>query len=224
MADDQHSREADLLRRAMAGDGRALERLMEIVEPQLTAYVARHLPTDLRAQLDPPDVAQDVYVEAFRHFGDFRPDGNPDAFARWVLTIARHRLINVVAALRAAKRGGGARTLRDGSEDGGGVVRLLEQLAAQRRTPSQSAAAHEDVRRLEQCIADLPEDYRRAVTLRHLEGLAVADVARAMDRTPGAVHMLCSRGLRALRDRLADGPGDPEGADAPADGLFPDRN
>jgi DNA-directed RNA polymerase specialized sigma24 family protein len=40
--------------------------------------------------------------------------------------------------------------------------------------------------------------------LRYLEGLRVAEVAKRIGRSEGAVHMLCTRGLQSLREELGD--------------------
>ena len=38
--------------------------------------------------------------------------------------------------------------------------------------------------------------------MRYVQGLPVAEIARAMDRTPHAVHNLCYRGLQELHVKL----------------------
>ena len=43
---------------------------------------------------------------------------------------------------------------------------------------------------------------REAVRLRHLEGWALADIARHLDRTPAATAGLIKRGMQALRRQL----------------------
>src|SRR4051812_33530879 len=105
---------------------------------RLLAYLERHIPARLQSLIDPQDVAQDALFEAARSLGRVTPAG-PDAVWRWIVTIARHRLINVIHAQDAAKRGGGR--LADLSADEaphGPVIGILHELAAHARTPSQS--------------------------------------------------------------------------------------
>jgi RNA polymerase sigma-70 factor (ECF subfamily) len=173
--------------------------------PELLAYARRLVPADLARVVDPQDVVQDTCVEAFRRLREFEPRG-PDADRRWLMTIARHLVVNLTVAHRAAKRGGGRRDALAGAsaED---LVALLERLAVYERTPSASAVAHEAAARLHAAIDALPADQRLAVRLRHVEALPAAAVAAAMGRSEGAVHMLVARALAALRLALADGEG-----------------
>jgi RNA polymerase sigma factor (sigma-70 family) len=58
--------------------------------------------------------------------------------------------------------------------------------------------------RLAEALAALPDDQRRAVELKHLEGLTLVEVARCMGRTVPAVAGLLQRGLRGLREHLGE--------------------
>jgi RNA polymerase sigma-70 factor (ECF subfamily) len=53
-------------------------------------------------------------------------------------------------------------------------------------------------------IESLPDDQRDAVRLRHLEGWSIGELAVHFDRSESAVAGLLKRGLRRLRDQLAD--------------------
>ena len=71
-----------------------------------------------------------------------------------------------------------------------------------RRTtsPSRQGTSGERLLGLAEALAGLPDDQRLAVELRHLEGLAVAEVARRMGRSTAAVAGLLHRGLKRSRD------------------------
>jgi RNA polymerase sigma-70 factor (ECF subfamily) len=161
----------------------------------LLAYINRHLPAELAASADPQDVLQDTYFEAFRRIGQFRADDATSVY-RWLVTIARNRIAELLRARRTAKRGGGGASVGQGSDS---LVALLEELVVYRRTPSRSAAAHEFLVAVERALGRLDDDYRQAVSLRYLDGLTPGEIARKMGRTERAVHMLCSRGLKAVR-------------------------
>ena len=54
-------------------------------------------------------------------------------------------------------------------------------------------------------LAQLADDQRMALELRHLRGLAVADVGRELDWSTASVGSLLYRGLKTLRAFLEDG-------------------
>lgn len=81
-------------------------------------------------------------------------------------------------------------------------VGLLDCLGVTTTTPSREVASKDAVGALESALQRLPEDYQTAVRLYDLEGRAVSDVATAMGRSVGAVHMLRSRAHDRLRHEL----------------------
>ena len=56
--------------------------------------------------------------------------------------------------------------------------------------------------RLADAMEALPEDQRRTIELKHLQGLPLVEVARQMNRSVPAVAGLLFRGMRALRTDL----------------------
>ncbi|MHC4064236.1 MAG: RNA polymerase sigma factor [Planctomycetota bacterium] len=191
--------ELDLIARAVAGDAFALERLLLAYYDRLCRRVARKLPVRLRGTVAAEDILQQTFVEAFQGIGSFRPQGKW-AFYRWLVTIADHRLQDAVKAQRAAKRGGGRADADQAAKPAlESTDELIELLAGPHHTPSQSAARHEAVGAVQVALASLKADHRRALELRYFQGLPAAEVAKAMNRTPHAVHNLCHRGLKELR-------------------------
>ena len=76
-------------------------------------------------------------------------------------------------------------------------------LVGREESPSTDAKRHERAVALANELAELPDDYRQVLVLRHLDGLSFADVAEQMDRTAGAVRMLWFRAIERLRGQLA---------------------
>ena len=50
----------------------------------------------------------------------------------------------------------------------------------------------------------LSPDHRKVIELARLEGLKIQDIARRMQRSPGAVKQLLSRALDQLKSRFGD--------------------
>lgn len=203
-ADESTQDESQLAADAVAGDEVALSKLLFLHHGRLVAQIAARLPADLQGSVSAEDIAQEAYVVAFQRISTFDPR-DFERFDAWLASIARNRLMDAVKAQRAAKRGGGAMPAVGAvAGDDGDVVRLLEVLASHSRTPSRSAAGHEAVQAVERGLSGLPDDYAQALRLRYVEGLSVAEAAGRMQRSEGAVQMLCYRGLLALREALGD--------------------
>jgi RNA polymerase sigma factor (sigma-70 family) len=83
--------------------------------------------------------------------------------------------------------------------DASSLLDLLEVVAGPSNTASRLIAKKEAVHAMQVAIAQLSDDYRRALTLSFLEGKPIDEVARLMDRTPGAVRGLIYRAKKELR-------------------------
>jgi RNA polymerase sigma-70 factor (ECF subfamily) len=184
------------LPRAVRGDAEALAELLRTHGPD----VERTLRIDKtwRAQLDPADVMQVTYIEAFRHIRDFDLT-RAESFPSWLRQMAENNLRDAIRGLRRQKRGGPVP--RDGAPgDGGGELELL--LTVTTSTPSRAVRRDERCDQLQKAISRLPPDYAAVVRLLDLEARPVAEVAQAMHRSPGAVHMLRARAHDRLRELL----------------------
>jgi RNA polymerase sigma-70 factor, ECF subfamily len=188
-----------LLQLASSGDADAFSALFREVRPRLVLYIQRHCPAKLAKLYDLDDILQDLLFESYRRIGQFVDRGD-DALFRWMVTITRNRMLALLRAEEAEKRGGNLDRLSPSNDTD--MSRLLETLAVYRRTPSQSAASHETMAALEQAISRLSEDHRRAITLRFLNGKSHEEVGELMERSPGAAKMLCHRALRELRREI----------------------
>jgi RNA polymerase sigma-70 factor (ECF subfamily) len=200
-----------LLDRAVTGDEIAINRLLRAYHEPLLRELERRLPRDVRASLAPEDVAPEADVVVFRRIAEFDvaavsrdESSRSDAFFAWLLRIAENRAMSMVRDLRADKRGGGRARVRPRDRDSSEVVNLLELLGSHSRTPSRSVAIREAADAVQTALDQLSPDHRDVLRLRYIEALPVADVAVRLQRSEGAVHQLCRRGLRALRDAIGD--------------------
>jgi RNA polymerase sigma-70 factor (ECF subfamily) len=183
----------------------AVEMALSQESGKVLAYLKRHLPQELRSVIEPVDVLQDTYFEAFRRVAEFRSHAAGSVY-RWMITIARNRVIDLLRRQRAVKRGGGEgagrNVLADGEFGQDSIVAMLAELAVHKRTPSRSAAAHELLAAVERSVDRLPEYYREVIRLRYSEGLPIEDAAKRLGRTPAAIKQMCNRAYKALRIEL----------------------
>ncbi len=162
----------------------------------LEEEVTRKMPAVCRRVISAEDILQEVWLAAFRGRASFRND-RPDAFDRWVTVLTERKLVDAARAARTMKRGSGHPGSRAAS-----FGELFNRVASGSRTPSREVASREASRAVQIALCGLPEDWRRAIWLRHIEGRSPAEVAELMSRTVPAVRALLFKGMRELRARL----------------------
>lgn len=189
---------------AVRGDESALRELLLRFGPEVERRL--DVPTKWRAVLDPADVMQVTYLEAFLHIGRYDPT-RVESFVRWLGQIAENNLRDAIRALGRQKQPQPERRITPKATQES-MVALVELLGATSTTPSRELAAGEACARLMTAVDALPETYRIAVRLYDLEGRSIEEVAQALGKSPGAVHMLRARAHDRLREMLesASGP------------------
>jgi RNA polymerase sigma-70 factor (ECF subfamily) len=80
---------------------------------------------------------------------------------------------------------------------------LAGWLAADQTSPSQAAVRNEELLRLADALATLPEPQREVVVLKHLRTWTLHQIGEHLGRTVPSVASLLRRGLEDLRRRLA---------------------
>jgi RNA polymerase sigma-70 factor (ECF subfamily) len=188
-----------ILDRAVGGDLEAFERLWRSAHPPLVRYL-RIICGDAAE-----DVASEAWVRALRGLGSF--SGDESGFRGWLAVIARNYS-------------------RDLHRQAGRRPEVLSADLTYERGAAESDTADVVVERLStqaalRLVSTLPESVAEMVALRVIIGLDVAEVARIVGRSPGAVRVAVHRGLRTLAGRLTD-PGGPDGQNG--QGVTPQRS
>ncbi len=188
---------------ARKGDEVAVKRLITLYHPRLRARIAQKMDPRLRRLIEPEDILQHAYVEAFSRVEKFDHRG-PGAFYQWLVTMAEHKLADEHRAIRAKKRDVARESRSAGDPQGSNYEELLDRVGDDEPTPSQMVRDDEAKGLLMACLAKLPEHYREVLQLRYIEERPVAEVAEVMKRGDGAVAMLCQRALKQLRVAMND--------------------
>jgi RNA polymerase sigma-70 factor, ECF subfamily len=183
----------------MGDDGEELARRLESFRNYLLLLARTRLDGRLRNKLDPADLVQQTLTRALERREQFR-GGSDEQRAAWLRTLLAHAMVD---ALRKHARPDGAERSLDAALEQSSA-RLEAFLVADQTSPSGRVEKQERLVRLADALEALPEEQRRAIELKHLQGLPLIDVARQMNRSVPAVAGLLHRGMRALRSDLGE--------------------
>jgi len=178
--EQRRSREAELVRRAQAGDRIAFEQLYRDNVGRVYALCFRMAGTaDLAEEL-----AQDVFVRAWQKLGSFRGES---AFSSWLHPLT----VNVALSERRSRRRRVAR------------VMTTDDLTAFERpgpsAPFDGPAAGFD---LERALATLPPGARAVFVLHDVEGYKHEEIAELTGVATGTSKAQLHRARRLLREAL----------------------
>ena len=177
-------------------------RALEDYRDYLRLLARLQLDTRLQGKLDPSDVVQETLLKAHQALDQFQYRSEAELVA-WLRKILANVLADALRKYQAGARDvGRERGLEAALEESSS--RLEAWLAAEQSSPEEQAMRQERLFRLAVALAQLPEDQRRAVELRHLKGCGVAEVAAEMGRSKEAVAKLLLRGVARLREKLQD--------------------
>jgi RNA polymerase sigma-70 factor (ECF subfamily) len=190
-----------LLQQAREGDRSTLGALLERYRRYLTLLARVEIGRRLQSKLDASDLVQETFLAAHRHFDRFQGD-QEGQFLCWLRQILAGTLANQLRRyfgtqgrdVRLEER------LAEGLDHSS--ASLAGALPASISSPSQQATRREQAVLLADALAELPDDYRQVIVLRHLEGLTFPEVARRMERSLDSVEKLWLRGLKKLRQAL----------------------
>jgi RNA polymerase sigma-70 factor (ECF subfamily) len=170
----------------------------------LLAYINHNLGPALRRKLEPEDILQEVVVAALASPEQFAVPGR-DPF-KLLCQIAEQRIIDAHRHHVAAQKRSVAREVSlDAPADGVAAAGLIHLLVASMTSPSQAFSRDQEEFRLQQAIAELPEDQREALRLRYVAGWPTKEIAEHLGKTDGALRVLLTRTLSRLQTQLGEG-------------------
>jgi RNA polymerase sigma-70 factor (ECF subfamily) len=176
---DESPASAPLVARAVArakeGDREAVRFLYLRYADNVYGYVR----SIVRDEYEAEDVTQQVFTKLITVIGKYEQRAVP--FSAWILRLAHNAAIDHTRKRRA--------------------IPAAEVYGADERSPE----GHEDrSRELRLALADLPDEQRDVIVLRHLVGLSPTEIAGRMGKTEPSVHGLHHRGRVALRNALVE--------------------
>ena len=185
---DERQIDQELVERAQQGDTKAFEMLVVKYNRRLGRLLSRFIKDEHEVN----DVVQESFIKAYRALPNFRGDS---AFYTWLYRISINTANNFLA--NNNKRPIMASEITNGD---GEVMDVVEQVA-DNLTPEAELMNKQILQTVESAVAKLPEDLRRAITLREMDGLSYEEIAEVMQCPIGTVR---SRIFRAREVIAAD--------------------
>jgi RNA polymerase sigma-70 factor (ECF subfamily) len=134
------------------------------------------------------DLTSETFFRALRSMGSFRWQGKD--FGAWLMTIARNLATDHFKA--------GRTRLEYATEDMGAHDSVTEG-------PEDSVLASLTNDALLGALKELPTEQQECLVMRFLQGMSIAETAKVLGRSDGAVKQLQLRGVRNLAKLLPDG-------------------
>ena len=178
-----------LVTRAQQGDRQAFNLLVEKYQRKLARLLSRFI----RDPAEVEDVTQEAFIKAYRALPAFRGDS---AFYTWLYRIGINTAKNYLMAMgrRAPTSTEVEAEHAEGYEEG-------EQLR-DINTPESLLLSNEIAQTVNRTIEALPEELRKAIQMREIEGMSYEDIAQAMDCPIGTVRSRIFRAREAIAERL----------------------
>lgn len=172
-----------LVKRAVRGDAEAFGRLFDIYGDRVYAFALARV----RDHHDAEDLTEIVFMKAYEAISSYDRRGLP--FGAWLFRIARNTVID------RARHVARVPEFAEYAE--------AEALAGDEST-DEEVLRKAGATRIRECVSALEEAQAACVALRFFWGLDVAETARAMDKTPGAIKALQHRAIRNLARMLRE--------------------
>jgi len=182
MANYQADPDVALMMRVSRGDEAAFEQLVLKYQKPVINFVFRYTGNAAAAE----DIAQDVFVRAYRAASSYRPDAK---FSTWLFTIVR----NLCSNYRTRE---GRLDQRMDSEADMNVILPGEP------SPEDLAVRKEIEERIQEAIQSLPESLRIPLILHQFQEMQYDEVAQVLGISLAAVKVRIHRAKLNLAEKL----------------------
>ena len=176
--------DAELVKLTLKGDADAYGELVNRYQHAIR-NLARAMVHDYQIA---EDISQDAFIKAFNSLADLK---EPEKYGGWVAAILRHGALD---HLRSTKNSLSLETLQ---EEGFELEKPGESPWG-----AEAMEAREDEMRALEALANLREDYREIIILKHVEKVAYKEIAKRLNMSVSAVGEKLSRVRALLKRRL----------------------
>lgn len=171
--------EESLIRQAQHRDPEAFAQIYEAYFDKIYRYIALKIGNATEAE----DMTQQVFLNALRSISSFKWKGRP--FSAWLFRIAHNQVVDYLR--KKAK---------------GATVPIDDVPVITNDNPPLITEHRLDIEQLVLATKHLTEAQREVISLRFAGGLPIAQVAKVMGKSQGAVKALQHNAIVALRKTL----------------------
>lgn len=132
------------------------------------------------------DLTSEIFMKALEKYETYHTSGG--SFSSWIFTIARNHVIDRY------------RTHREQVS----IDALANVLPAPSRDIQQDIDNSTMTKRVMAAIDQLPPQHREVIVLKFISELETEEIARVLDKKPGAIRVALHRALQALKHTLND--------------------
>ena len=188
------AREAQLVARLRAGEVSAFEDLVNSYSALVYALAFRILNDREEAR----DVTQETFLKVYRHFGRYRGDAS---LKTWICRIAINQARTTDRWWRRRSKAETS-SLHEPLALNGEDRSYEDVIPSSEASPELEAIRRERSRQIEAALGNVKKDFRIAVLLRDLEGMAYDEIGYALGISVGTVKSRIARGREMLRLEL----------------------
>ena len=176
--------ERELIARLQKRDEAAFEELIRQYEKKVYTLCFRMCGNSEDAE----EAAQDAFLALWRGIDRFRQESS---LSTWIYRLATNVCIDT---LRRRKKQSGSVSLDD--------EELFVDAVDTSPQPQETVEHREAQKLLQEGLSALPEEYRKVLILREIEGLSYTEIAEVLEISEGTVKSRLSRARLALRTVL----------------------
>ncbi len=182
--------DAALMLRVKRGDRAAFTGLVEKYKQPVMNFVFR----SLRDEAEAEDVAQNVFVQVWKSRARYERTAK---FSTWLFTIARNLCLNEI---RRRSRHPAESLEETHPEHDDQPSRQYED--KKNFLPTENVLHGELAGKIEEALAELPENQRTAILLCRQDELSYEEIAKVLDCSLSATKSLIHRGRETLKEKL----------------------
>jgi len=176
----QQESEGLLIQQAIEGKRAAFAALYD----KCVGQVYRHVYYRVSSRSDAEDITQEVFIRAWKAIGRYKKTGAP--FVAWLIVIAHNLIVDYYKTRKKFV-----------SLDETEVSSQSDETSPEAMTDASLNRSH-----IRSVISKLKKEKQKVILMRFIDGFSYAEIAKALNKSEGAVRVIQHRALNDLRHML----------------------